>query len=47
MLARVSKPMPGVHGRGAWRVVGRKSWQRVGERLATGWQRVSEGLAKG
>ena len=33
--------------RGAWRGVGRKGWQRVGERLAKGWRRVGEGLAKG
>ena len=36
--------------RGAWRGVGRKGWQRVGERLAKGWRfrvgdRVGEGLA--
>ena len=33
--------------RGGWRGVGRKGWQRVGERLAKGWQRVGKGLAKG
>ena len=33
--------------RGGWRGVGRKGWQRVGERLAKGWRRVGEGLAKG
>ena len=33
--------------RGGWRGVGRKGWQRVGERLARGWRGVGEGLAKG
>ena len=33
--------------RGGWRGVGRKGWQRVGERLARGWRRVGKGLAKG
>ena len=33
--------------RGGWKGVGRKGWQRVGERLAKGWQRVGEGLTKG
>ena len=44
-LTRVSKRVPGVHGKRLERV-GRKGWQRVGERLAKGWQRVGEGLAK-
>ena len=30
--------------RGAWRGVGRKGWQRVGERLA---EKVGKGLVKG
>ena len=34
--------------RGGWRGVGRKGWQRVGERLAKGsrggWRRVGKGL---
>ena len=29
------------------RGVGRKGWQRAGERLAKGWHKVGEGLAKG
>ena len=54
--ARVSKPVPGVHGKRGlergWQKrlaekVGRKGWQRVGERLAKGWRRAGEGLAKG
>ena len=28
-------------------MVGRKGWQRVGERLVKGWRRVGEELAKG
>ena len=47
-LTRVSKRVPGAHGkRGLAEKVGRKGWQRVGERLAKGWRRVGEGLAKG
>ena len=46
-LTRVSKPTPGVHGRGAWRGVGRKGWQRVGKGLAKGWHKVGTGLAQG
>ena len=42
-LTRVSRLVIGAHGRGAWRGVGRKGWQRVGALLAQG----SEGLAKG
>ena len=48
-LTRVSKPVPGAHGKrgleGGWRGVGRKGWRRVGKGLAQGWRRVGEGLA--
>ena len=33
--------------RGSWGGVGRKGWQRVGERMAKGWRKVGTGLAKG
>ena len=44
---KMAKPVIGAHGKRAWRGVGRKGWQRVGERLAQGWHRVGEGLTKG
>ena len=58
-LTRVSKRVPGVHGKRGlergWQKrlaekVGKrlaKGWRRVGEGLAKGWRRVGEGLAKG
>ena len=44
LLTRASKRMFGTTERGAWRGVGRKGHQRVGERLTKGWQSVGEGL---
>ena len=44
---KLAKPVPGVHGKRGLERVGRKGWQRVGERLAKGWRRAGEGLAKG
>ena len=45
-LTRVSKRVPGVHGRRGLERGWQKGWQRVGERLAKGWRRVGTGLAR-
>ena len=48
-LSRVSKPVPGAHGKRGlergWQNRLAKGWRRVGEGLAKGWQRVGKGLA--
>ena len=50
-LTRVSKPVPGVHGKRGlergWQKRLAKGWRKVGEGLAQGWHRVGERLAKG
>ena len=55
-LTRVSKPVPGAHGKRGlergWQKRLAKGWRRVGKGLAKGWQKrltekVGEGLAKG
>ena len=46
-FTRVSKPVPGVHGKRGLERGWQKGWQRVGEGLAKGWHRVGEGLARG
>ena len=47
-LTRVSKPVPGVHGKRGlergWQKRLAKGWRKVGEGWA-GWRRVGEGLA--
>ena len=48
-IARVSKRVPGVHGKRGlergWQKRLAKGWRKVGEGLAKGWHRVGEGLA--
>ena len=46
-LTRISKRVPGAHGKRGLERGWQKGWQRVGERLAKGWRRVGTGLAKG
>ena len=50
-LTRISKPVPGVHGKRGlergWQKRLAKGWRKVGEGLAKGWRRVGEDLAKG
>ena len=49
LLARVSKRVPGAHGKRGlergWKKRLAKGWRKVGEGLAKGWRRVFKGLA--